>query len=883
MLPIQDLARPTVPLARDLARFGDALAVVAGDLRLTYAELAARVAEAGERLSGSRRLVLVAGANEVEPLVAYLAALATGNPVLMVPGDAPRALEQLDAAYDPDVLVRKGPHGWVTEERRETSRHDLHADLALLLSTSGSTGSAKLARLSHDNVQSNAESIADYLGIRPTDCAATTLPLHYCYGLSVVHSHLLRGAGLVVTDLSVVDGCFWQLFRETRATTFAGVPYTFDLLDRVGFADMDLPHLRYVTQAGGRLDPERVRAYAELGQRRGWDLVVMYGQTEATSRMAYLPPALALSRPEAIGVAIPGGSFELEPAADLAAGVGELVYTGPNVMLGYAESPADLAAGRTVQRLHTGDLARRTPDGLIEVVGRRSRFVKLYGLRVDLQRAEDELARLEVTACCAGDDAQVVVAFEGDRDPATVRSLAADVLALPPVAVAAVRVAALPRLANGKSDYAAVRALAPAEPARATGGDRTSLRALYAAVLDRDDVTDDSTFVGLGGDSLSYVELSIALEDALGLLPAQWHTTPIRTLASLAEPRTRRWRRVETGVALRAVGITLIVGTHALAFDVSGAAHALLAVAGFNVARFHVTATARRARLRHQLTSVARIAVPTVVWIAAVALLTGQYGVANLALVSSVVGADTWDDSWHFWFVEVLLYLQIGVAVLLAVPWVDRLERRRSMVVPGVLLAAGLLTRFAVVDPGLLRTMPVLWLFALGWCAARSTTVAHRLLLTGVVAASVPGFFHDPAREAVIAAGVLALLWLPTVRVPSVLARAAGVLASASLYIYLAHWQVYPRTAGLGAPAGLLLSLAAGIGFWLAATHLPRLRTRGWGHERRGRRTPATAERRTDRAAVRRSGGRPAASGRRAVAGLRSGEVVPGRSAAPGV
>src|SRR5690606_38857953 len=128
-------------------------------------------------------------------------------------------------------------------------RHELHPDLALLLTTSGSTGASKLVRLSYRNVVSNADSIAHYLDIRDTDRAATTLPMHYCYGLSVINSHLLRRAGLLLSDRSVVDRCFWDEFRAGGGTAFAGVPHPFDQLDRVGFESLTLPALRYVTQA----------------------------------------------------------------------------------------------------------------------------------------------------------------------------------------------------------------------------------------------------------------------------------------------------------------------------------------------------------------------------------------------------------------------------------------------------------------------------------------------------------------------------------------------------------------------------------------------------------------------------------------------------------
>jgi acyl-coenzyme A synthetase/AMP-(fatty) acid ligase len=187
--------------------------------------------------------------------------------------------------YEPDVVIYdSGIH-----HRHRGRHHRLHDDLALLLSTSGSAGSPKLVRLSRSNLVSNAAAIAEYLGIREADGAATTLPMSYCYGLSVVHSHLLRGAGLVLTDHSVVDDEFWKLFRRHRGTALAGVPYTFELLERLGAETLDLPHLRYVTQAGGQMPPERVRRFAELGLRQGWELFVMYGSTEATARMAYLP------------------------------------------------------------------------------------------------------------------------------------------------------------------------------------------------------------------------------------------------------------------------------------------------------------------------------------------------------------------------------------------------------------------------------------------------------------------------------------------------------------------------------------------------------------------------------------------------------------------
>ncbi|WP_137991397.1 AMP-binding protein [Streptomyces vilmorinianum] len=863
----------TVPFAADLAAHGDRTAVLTTDGAVSYRELAARVQAVAERLGTARRLVLLVAANTLDALVVHLAALASGNPLLLVPGDHPDAVRSLIEAYDPDVIARPGDErgcggeggergegvapdgltrsGWVLDERRAETAHTLHPDLALLLSTSGSTGSPKLVRLSHENLQSNAAAIAQYLDIRDTDVAATTLPLHYCYGLSVVHSHLLRGAGLLLTDLSVSDACFWDRFRAARATTFAGVPYTFDLLDRIGFDAMDLPHLRYVTQAGGRLAPDRVARYAALGRARGWDLFVMYGQTEATARMAYLPPELAESRPGAVGVPIPGGAFRLRPlpewtGEDDGGSTGELLYSGPNVMLGYAESPRDLGLGRTLSELPTGDVARRAADGLYEVVGRTSRFAKILGLRIDPQQIETVLAAEGVVAACVGADDELLVAVEGDPgafEAGPVRRRVTGLCGLPARAVRVGALPALPRLTTGKIDYGSVAEalrgidLAPLSPG---DGSHEDLVRLYATILDRDDVTPDSSFVGLGGDSLSYVEMSLHLEETLGTLPDHWHLLPLRELRAAATPRLgtheesapapdgrlarmrarirariparvrARARTVETGIALRAVAIVLIVGSHIQIFTVKGGAHVLLGVAGYNFARFHLTPAGRADRVRGIGRSLMRIVLPCTAWLALMMLVTDDYGVRTVFLLTSLLGPND-----GFWFVESLVYTLLLVSALLAFPYADRAERRFPFAFPMVLTGVGLVGRYDLLGLDAQGHVPLaatlFWLFGMGWAAARACGVAQRAAVTAVALATVPGLFGQPAREAVVVGGLVLLIWVRRLPSLGVLNRLAGLLAGSSLYIYVTHWQVFPRL-----DAYPLLALAAALLFGVA-------------------------------------------------------------------
>lgn len=800
---------PRAALVDFLRSHGDRIAVYTETPQLTYTNLADDVAAAVPSLGSGRRLVLLQTRNDTTTLVRYLAALAAGHVVIPVPAD--RDHRTIIDTYDPDTVVDASG----IDHRHHHPIHRLHDDLALLMSTSGSTGSPKLVRLSQANLISNAAAIAEYLDIRDTDRAATTLPISYCYGLSVVHSHLLRGAGLILTDDSVVDDRFWELFRRHRGTSLAGVPHTFDLLDRIGFAAMELPHLRYLTQAGGRMPPERVSRWAAHARERGRKFFVMYGATEATARIAYLPPELALSNPGCIGRAIPGGSLSIDSSDDWPAGTGELVYRGPNVMMGYAEHPEDLALGRTVEELRTGDIARRGPDGLYEIIGRSRRFVKLYGLRIDLQRLEDALGGHGIAALCAEDDGAIAVAATTARNSREVQQLTASAAGVPAAAVRAMVVDELPRLTSGKPDYPAVRRLVAAPDAE-TGTDAADLRQLFADVLLLDPETIDrsASFVDLGGNSLTYVTMSVRLQQALGHLPAQWHLMPLDRLQPTTAP-IRRWgSTVETSVVLRAAAIVLIVGSHAELFALWGGAHVLLGVAGYNFGRFCLTPAPRRQRVRHLRNTIAWIAVPSIVWVAIALVLTDDYHLSNLLLANKFLGPPDSMTAGRLWFVEVLVWILVALAVVCWLPGADRWERRRPFGFATALLVLGLALRYDLPGFDLGReawfTMLAFWFFAAGWAAAKATTLWQRAIVTAVLAVGLHGYFGDPHREMLVLAGFALLIWLPTLRCPAAVAGICGLLAEASLYIYLTHYQVYPL-AESHPSIGVMLSLATGV------------------------------------------------------------------------
>lgn len=815
-----------IPFVGGLGAFGDRVAVL-GEESLTYADLAARAGEVAAHLGPVRRLVAVEGANTVDGLAGYLGALAGGHVAWLLPPGGAGALAE---RFRPDATVAGG----MVRAHRRGSGHELHPDLALLMGTSGSTGAPRLVRLSQANLAANAASIAEYLEIGPGDRALTTLPIHYCYGLSVVHSHLLRGAALVLTDRSVTDPALWDLAREHGATSFAGVPHTFELLDRGGFDHLDLPDLRYVTQAGGRMAPCQVHRYARLGARSGWRFFVMYGQTEATARMAYLPPHLAERHPGAVGVAIPGGALEVrrDPSVD-PPGVGELVYRGPNVMLGYAECPGDLALGRAVHELRTGDLGRVGASGLIEVVGRRSRFLKLFGLRVDLGHLEDVLASWGVPAVCAGTDRVLAVAVPGQGDAADLAGRLRDLTGLPPSAVRVRCGVDIPRTPAGKPDLAAVTRLietpeAPdvAAPA-AAAVDTEAVAAVFREVLDLRAVAPTDTFAGLGGDSLSFVEMSIALEELLGRLPERWPQMTVADLAGTPAAAPARAARMETNLVLRAAAVVLVVASHMTAFIPAGGAHLLLAIAGFNFSRFPLSAAHAAGRVARAAASAARIAVPTSLWIGVQMLLAGGYSLGALLLVNNYTGdpART-GHRWEYWFLEALVQFLVVFTLVFGIPAVRRFHARNPFALAMALLAVALVPRFGLVPTGdpynaIFRPHMVAWVFLLGWAAHRADTPRRRLLVTAVAAASVPGFFGQPVREAIVLGGLLALLWIPVLPVPRPLTRGIGLVAAASMYIYLTHWQVWPLLIGyMPFPVALVLTVAAGVGVWVAAERI---------------------------------------------------------------
>jgi acyl-CoA synthetase (AMP-forming)/AMP-acid ligase II len=523
----------------------DAVALTHGGCDITYRDLSDR-ADAWRGLftalaQAARPLVALEFETTPEAIAAYLGALRANFPLLIIePGQFVRS-SRLAELYRPEILVtRKNgvldacPTGLTCIEPAP------HPELRLLLSTSGSTGDPKLVRLSGGNIVSNAAAISTYLNLCPSDRAATTLPLFYSYGLSVLNSYLGAGASLAIVKDSVAEPSFWAEAREAGVTSLALLPHQIEVLSATGFDRIQLPTLRYITQAGGRLDPALARQAFLAGREQGWDLVLMYGQTEAAPRMSYVPPNLLPDAADTIGYAIPGGRLRLvaEDGAEISTPgrQGELVYEGPNVMMGYSVRREDISRGPEVAELRTGDLAEFTTNGLVRITGRVKRFIKLYGLRLNLDQIEGLLAECGIVAqAIALNDELVLLHSHPEQGPAACKAISTS-YRLPTAHLHAAYLPEVPRLPSGKTDYRklvryAAEAVQGSEPRK---NKELDIEELFRQTIRMPQVRPTDSFASLGADSLSYLEMQLALDEALGAAPEGWeHMTVVELVAAL--------------------------------------------------------------------------------------------------------------------------------------------------------------------------------------------------------------------------------------------------------------------------------------------------------------------------------------------------------------
>jgi long-chain acyl-CoA synthetase len=438
----------------------DAVALVEdGGSQITYGELADMVRLLSASLAMPKALIFLYAANDIRSVARFLASLHAGHAVALLDPDLPSAARvALESRYKPGIVLDSAGDA----PSLKAYECPINDALAVLLSTSGSTGGSKFVRLTLANLEANAKSIATSLRVSQNDVAAGHLPLHYSYGLSVLLSHLVTGAKIVLTSRGLMDRELWPVMKANAVSHFPGVPFHYEMLLRLGLERLGLESLRTLTQAGGHLRVElREKAYKYMNDRGG-RFYVMYGQTEAAPRITTLDHDEFVEHRESVGRAISGGRLFIRDESGLVLPAGRegiVWYEGPNVMMGYAESVADLARGDELAGvLATGDVGRLTDDGHLTITGRVKRMGKIYGLRVNLDEIERLVKRVHAHSAVVqqGERITVVMVASPDEGPALIEKARVEFarhFTVPATAYQFKLVDEIPTTSRGKVDY----------------------------------------------------------------------------------------------------------------------------------------------------------------------------------------------------------------------------------------------------------------------------------------------------------------------------------------------------------------------------------------------------------------------------------------------
>lgn len=443
--------------------------------QLTYGDLVDLRGELSAVLP-ERELVFCLCENKVGALAGFLSLYDCKDVCLLLSAHIDKALlKVLDDTYGPSYY-------WMPENMVEESGYEkvynykgfvlcktgkkapaMHPELSMLMTTSGTTGSPKLVRHKYGNIESNAKNVAKVFGWTAEEKGIIDLPMQYTMGLNVINSHLYAGATVLLIEANLMSPKYWSFIKEQKGSNFTGVPFSYEILNRLRFWKMDLPHLTTMAEGGGKLSDTLFKTIADYAVEKGKRFFATFGTTETSARLAFLPPSVAATHIGSIGHAIPEGKLILVDEngneineADVE---GELRYEGPNVTMGYGTCVEDLAKGdEFCGRYETGDLAKKDADGFFYIVGRKKRFLKLFGLRVSLDQSEKIISENfgGIECACTGDDNQMLIYITQEDLKEEVKKLISEKTGLMAKSFDVRVINEIPRFESGKINYKAL-------------------------------------------------------------------------------------------------------------------------------------------------------------------------------------------------------------------------------------------------------------------------------------------------------------------------------------------------------------------------------------------------------------------------------------------
>lgn len=440
--------------------------------QITYGDLCKFSKEMAEYMP-QRSVVFCLCENTIGSLIGYIGCLSHKIvPLLLALNTDKELLERLIETYEPQFF-------WCPEEkelpvatkeifktagyklvRTSYEQYEIHDQLSLLLATSGSTGSPKLVRYKYGNLEANAKNVAKVFGWTEKERPVIDLPMQYTMGLNVINTHLYVGATLIMTTQNLVSREFWNYIEEQKATNFTGVPFSYEVFFRLRFNKKEFPDLTTLAEGGGKLTDKMFMDLIEYSKKHNKRFCATFGTTETSARLAYLDPERAEEKCGSIGKAIPEGELFLidkdgneiqEMEAE-----GEMGYRGPNVTMGYGVCKEDLKLGDVWNGTYrTGDIARRDSEGFYYIVGRISRFLKIYGHRISLDQCEKLIkTKFEIDCACAGTDKCMKIFITEDSYSKEILRYLSDKLHLMQNVMKVYVLESIPRNESGKIKYA---------------------------------------------------------------------------------------------------------------------------------------------------------------------------------------------------------------------------------------------------------------------------------------------------------------------------------------------------------------------------------------------------------------------------------------------
>lgn len=376
----------------------------------------------------SKKIIIILADNSYDFLVCYVAAIREDLVILLIdPNIKKKSFLELQKKYLPEYIFCRSnfdvPSNYKTIKVFNNyslfknvfhHNYNINKEISCLLNTSGTMGHTKFVKLSSKNLLSNCVAISKVFKIRSGDITITTMPAYYSYALSIINTYLMNGATIILNNYSLLDKRFWDIFKKIKPTNINGVPYFYEILNKIKFERIKIMNLRYITQAGGKLEYKLKKKLHNFCKLNKIKFYIMYGQTEASPRISILPPRLLDSHMNSVGLPLKGVKVWIEdenkkrinkPNVE-----GNIICKGNNVFMGYSESFKDLSDKSINNKtLETGDVGYINRKGLIFITGRKKRIVKVFGIRISLDCLEESLKKNNYNCICKGNDDKIKI------------------------------------------------------------------------------------------------------------------------------------------------------------------------------------------------------------------------------------------------------------------------------------------------------------------------------------------------------------------------------------------------------------------------------------------------------------------------------------------